>query len=268
MKLTILDLEKNRKGEKELPRQFSEEYRPDLIKRAVHALQSSARQPYGADPRAGMRHSSKLSKRRRKYRGCYGFGISRVNRKIHSRRGTRMYWVGAFSPQTVGGRRAHAPKAEKKWEQKINKNENRKAIRSAMTATLNKEIVIGRGHNIPADYPFILDSSVEKLNKTKEIKKVLLNFGFKDELLRSLIKKVRAGLGKIRGRKYKRKKGILIVASEECPLLKSAKNIAGVNAVSVKSLNAELLAPGAMPGRVTLWTDKAVDVISKEKLFV
>jgi ribosomal protein L4 len=87
MKLPIHDLQNNKKGDQELPKQFSEEYRPDLIRRAVLSLQSRSRQRYGTDPEAGQRHSSELSKRRRKYRGCYGFGISRVNRKIHSRLG-------------------------------------------------------------------------------------------------------------------------------------------------------------------------------------
>jgi large subunit ribosomal protein L4e len=267
MKLNILDSEKKISGEKTLPTQFSEEYRPDLIKRAVHALQSAARQAYGADPRAGMRHSSKLSKRRRKYRGCYGFGISRVNRKILSRRGTRMFWVGAFSPQTVGGRRSHAPKAEKILEKEINKKENRKAIRSAIAATINKEIVEARGHKVPEDYPFIITTNSEELTKTKEVESLFVSLGFKEELERSLVKKIRAGIGKMRGRRFKRKKGILVVVSGECPLLSSAKNISGVDVVPVKSLNAELLAPGTMAGRVTLWTEKAIEMLEKENLF-
>jgi large subunit ribosomal protein L4e len=268
MKLAILDSERNSKGDIELPAQFNEEFRPDLIKRAVHALQSSRRQRYGATPRAGMRHSSDLSKRRRKYRGCYGFGISRVNRKILSRRGTRMFWVGASSPQTRGGKRSHPAKAEKILEKQINKKENRKAIRSAMAATLSKDLVDKRGHFTPENYPFIIDSSLEQLSKTKEITQALLNLGFKEELERSLIKKVRAGMGKLRGRRYQRKKGPLVVVSDNCPLLKSAQNIAGVDVVSVKGVNVELLAPGASAGRVTLWTDKAIDVVSKDNLFM
>ena len=268
MKLAMLDLKKNKSGEKELPRQFSEEYRPDLIKRSVHALQSAARQAYGASPDAGMRHSSNLSKRRRKYRGCYGFGISRVNRKILSRRGTRMFWVGAFSPQTRGGRRSHPPKSEKIFEKKINKKENRKAIRSAMSAVLNKNIVQKRGHKIPPEYPFIVDSALEKISKTSDIKKSLIDLGFTDELQRSAIKKVRAGIGKLRGRKYQRKKGILIVVGEDCPLIKSARNIPGIDIVPASSLNAHLLAPGAMPGRATLWTENAINLIKEKKLFI
>ena len=267
MKLPILDLEKKKAGEKDLPSQFSEAYRPDLIKRAVEALQNSARQAYGADPKAGMRSSSRLSKRRKNYRGSYGFGISRVNRKILSRRGTRFFWVGAFSPQTVGGRRAHAPKAEKNWEKSLNKKENQKAIRSAIAATINKSLVESRGHRVPAEYPFIISAKFEALTKTKELENVLLALGFKDELERSLIKTIRAGLGKLRGRKYKKKKGILLVVGGDCPALKAAKNIPGIDIVQVNALNVELLAPGAHPGRVAVWTEKAIEVLGKENLF-
>ena len=58
-----------------LPTHFSEEIRPDLIKRAVLVIQANKRQQYGADPRAGMEYSASLSKRRRAYRGSYGRGI-------------------------------------------------------------------------------------------------------------------------------------------------------------------------------------------------
>lgn len=268
MKLAIVDTDNKTAGKKELPRQFSEEYRPDLIRRAVQALQSLARQAYGADPLAGLRHSSSVSKRRRDWRGSYGFGISRVNRKIHSRRGTRMNWVGTFSPQTVGGRRAHPPKAEKILAQKVNVKENRKAIRSAMAAVVRREIVEKRGHKIPKEYPFILDSSFETMDKTSTVEKTLLALGFEEELQRSAVKKVRAGIGKFRGRRYQRKKGLLIVVSEECAVIPAARNIPGVDIVPVHSLNAELLAPGAMAGRATLWTEKAIDVIAKQNLFV
>ncbi len=268
MKLPIIDNQNQKSGEKELPKQFNEEYRPDLIQRAVVVLQANKRQPYGANPEAGKRHSAELSRRRRKYRGSYGHGISRVTRKILSRRGTRFFWVGAVSPGTVGGRRAHPPKAEKIWDQKINKKENRKAIRSAISATLNKEIVSERGHKVPENYPFILNSEIEKLEKTKDIKGLLEKLNLKDELTRSAIKKVRAGKGKLRGRKYQRKKGILIVVSDSCPLLKSASNIPGIDVVKVNQLNAELLAPGCMPGRITLFTENAINVMENGKLFM
>jgi len=268
MKLPIYDTQKKNAGEKSMPAQFSESYRPDLIKRAVHAVQSLARQIYGASPEAGFRHSSKLSKRRRKYRGSYGFGISRVNRKILSRRGTRFSWVGAFSAQTRGGRRAHQPKAEKIFALKINKKENQKAIRSAIAASLNKEVVAERGHLIPAEYPFIISTSFESIEKTSEVQKALETLGFDDEMERSSQKKVRAGKGTMRGRRYKKKRSVLFVVSDICPLVKSAQNIPGVDIAVVSALNADLLAPGTKPGRVALWTEKAVDLVAEKNLFM
>ena len=251
-----------------MPVQFTEPVRPDLIKKAILALQANARQKYGAKPEAGKRHSAELSRRRRKYRGAYGHGISRVTRKILTRRGTRFYWVGAVMPGTRGGRRAHPPKAEKKWDQKINKKENRKAIRSALSATLNKKIVQERGHQIPENYPFIINSEIEKLNKTKEVRSVLEKLGFQAEMQRSLIKKIRAGIGKLRGRKYRKKKSLLIVVGEECSLSNSARNLPGIEIVTPNQLNAELLAPGKMMGRITLYTESAINKLTEDKLFM
>ena len=267
MELKILDLEGKEEGKIKLPDQFNEEVRPDLIKRAVLAVQSHNRHPYGAAPMAGKRSSAVLSRRRRDYRGSYGIGISRVPRKIMSRRGTRMNWVGAFAPGMVGGRRAHPPKAGRIWWQKINKKERRKAIRSAISATVIKEIV-EEIRKVPNNYPFIIDSRIEDLEKTKIVKEMLEKLGFKEELERASKKTIRAGKGKSRGRKYRKKKSLLIVVSKECKLMKGAQNLTGIDVVEVKNINAELLAPGCIAGRPTLWTNSAVEIMEKEKLFM
>ncbi len=267
MELPILSIEKKEKGKLKLPEQFQEEVREDIIKRAVLAIQSHRRNPYGASPEAGKRASVRISKRRRDYRGCYGYGISRVPRKILARRGRRMIWQAAFAPGTVKGRRAHPPKSEKIWWQKINKKERKKAIRSAISATINKELVERRGHKLPEDYPFIVDGKIEELDKTRKVKEALLNLGLKEELNRVNKRKVRAGKGKSRGRKYRKKKGPLIVVSKECKLLNSASNIPGIDVCEVRNVNAELLAPGCIPGRLTLWTKPAVEILEKERLF-
>lgn len=265
--IKVLDLENKEKGKIKLPNQFEEEIRPDLIKRAVLAVRSHKRQGYGASPEAGKRASAIVSRRRHNYRGAYGLGVSRVPRKIMSRRGMRMNWQGAFAPGTTGGRRAHPPKAEKVWWQKINKKERKKAIRSAIAATINKELIIKRGHKIEGDYPLIIDSSIEGIDKTKKAKEVLIKLGLRKELERCKKKKIRAGKGKIRGRKYRKKKGPLIVVSKECKLIKSAGNIPGIDIYEVKNINAEILAPGAVPGRLTLWSKGAIELMDKEKLF-
>lgn len=268
MKATVFGMDGEKKAEKELPRQFREKVREDIIQRAVLALQSKRRQPYGADPRAGKKVSAELSRRRRKYRGSYGHGISRVPRKILWRRGTHFMWVGALAPGTVGGRRAHPPKASKKHKEDINKKENRKAIRSAISATLDAKYLAFRGHRIPKAYPIVLEDSIEAVDKTRKIKELLSKLDLSDELKRCSFRRLRAGIGKLRGRRYKSRKGPLIVVSKPCKLSKAAKNIPGIDIVNVRSLNAERLAPGGFPGRLTLWSSSALEALEKERLFM
>ncbi|MCH8003487.1 MAG: 50S ribosomal protein L4 [Nanoarchaeota archaeon] len=266
MKLDILDISRNKVGEVDLPVQFDEDVREDLVRRSFLVLRSNKRKPYGAMPEAGKRASVKISKRRRKYRGMYGFGIARTPRKILSRRGTRMYWVGAFSPNTVGGRRAHPPKSEKILRKKINKKERKKAIRICIAASVNSDLVKKKGHIIPENYPFILDKKFEDLSKTKELIEVLKAFELKKELDRVSKRNIRAGKGKSRGRRYKTKNGPLIVVSKESGIVKAADNIPGIDVVNVKNLNVEVLGNG-VPGRLTLWTASSLEVLEKEKLF-
>lgn len=267
MELKIFSKENKEVGKKKLPKQFNEPSRLDIIKRAVEAILGNKRQRYGASPLAGKRHSVYVSKRRRKFRGVYGHGRTRTPKKVLSQNGTMFNWVGAFAPNTRGGHRAFPPRSEKVWACKINKNENRKAIRSALSSALNKELIVKRGHKIPENYPFLIAKDFEEINKTKDLKNSLLALGFKEELARACKKSIRAGKGKHRGRPYKKAKGPLVVVSGKCNLLNSAKNIAGIDIIDIKNINAELLAPGCVPGRLTLFTDKAVDVLEKEGLF-
>jgi len=141
------------------------------------------------------------------------------------------------------------------------------ALRSAIAACVHVDIVNKKGV-VPKDYPFIVTKKFEGVDKTKLVYEALDKIGLSKELLRAKAKKVRAGVGKSRNRKYKRKKGPLIIVSKECGLSKAAGNIEGVDVALVKSLNAELLAPGAEPGRITLWTESAIDVLDKERLFI
>lgn len=262
MKIKIKSLKGTAKKDIELPKQFNEPIRPDLIRRVFLAFQSHNFQPYGAFPEAGTRASAYLSKRRHSYKSTYGIGWSRTPRKIVSRRGTRINYVGAFAPQTVGGRRAHPPKAEKIIDHKINDKERRKGIRSALAATLDREILMGKNYATPEDYPFVIEDSFESMKKTKELAEAF-------ELLKievSLEKKIRAGKGKLRGRKYTKKKGPLLVVGESSSLLKAAKNL-NVEVVKVEDMNINLLAPGGEPGRIVLFTEKAVEKMKNENLF-
>jgi large subunit ribosomal protein L4e len=267
MQLKIINASKTEMGKMELPMQFREDVRPDIIKRAFLSAKGNARQPYGSDPKSGFHTSTRISRRRRDYKGSYGKGISRVPRKTMSRSGSQFNWVGAFSPGTVGGRIAHGPKVEKDWTLKLNKKERKKAIRSALASTMYKELVKVRGHRVPDIYPFIVGEDIEKVARTKDIKLMLEKLGFGDELSRISERKYRAGKGKSRGRRYRSKTGLLIVVSRPCALMHAAANI-NIDVVEVNSLGVPALAPGAVPGRMTLFTDSALKRMEKEKLFM
>jgi len=67
----------------------------------------------------------------------------------------------------------------------------------------------------------------------------------------------------MRGRRYVKKKSVLLVVSKDNGVIKAAKNLPGVDAVLVKDLNVELLAPGCHPGRLTVWTKSAVEYLGE-----
>jgi large subunit ribosomal protein L4e len=242
MKAQVRALDGNVTRGIDLPAVFGEEYRPDLIKKAVLALQSTRYQPHGTDPFAGMRTSAES--------WGSGRGVAQVPRLKNGSRVARI-------PQAVGGRAAHPPKVEKILVKRINKQEKRKALRSAIAATCDPELVAARGHLVDGEIPLVLEDAFETITTTAEIIAVLKAINvFADVERAKNSKKVRAGRGKMRGRRYKQRKSVLIVTGETP--LRAARNLAGVDAVSVGQLNTELLAPGTHAGRLTIWTEGAL----------
>jgi large subunit ribosomal protein L4e len=245
----------------DLPPQFDTPYRPDVIKRAVLAVQSRRRQPHGVDELAGKRNTAQSWQT--------GHGRSRMPRVKGS--GTSAANKAGFAPGTVGGRVAHPPEARKVLVERINKNENRLAIRSAIAASSNPEFVKARGHrvdNVP-HIPLIVSSRLESIDTTKEVHDTLVALGLGDDLERaSNGRAVRPGKGKMRGRKMKTPKSLLIVVGEDNGISKAARNLPGVDIAEVHGLNAELLAPGTHAGRLVVWTTTAIARLEKENLFI
>jgi large subunit ribosomal protein L4e len=189
-----------------------------------------------------------------------GLGIARIPRL--KERGQR----GAFAPGTVGGRSAHPPEAKKKIKKKIPKKENRLALRSAIAATGSKEIVASRGHIIDEvpDFPLVTVDEIQDLKKTKDVEDTLMNLGVWPDIFRSKeSRKIRAGKGKMRGRKMKQAIGPLLVITKNNGVAEAARNLPGLEIVSVENLNAEVLAPGTHPGRLTVWTNSAFENLDK-----
>ena len=253
-------------GKIKLPKIFSVKVRENLIWRAVLSILSKKRQPYGADVLAGKRTAAHYHGRRRTRYSMMNIGRARMPR-LHGNTPPFLNLVARFVPQARKGRRAHPPKVEKIWEEKINKKERRLAIASAIAATAIREYVAKRGHKIEnlKHLPIVVDDKIQKIKKTKELREFLKKIGLGEELKRIKRKKVRAGKGKMRGRRYKKKIGPLIVITEDKGISRAAKNLPGVDVVRVENLNAYLLAPGAHPGRLTIWTKSAIEKLKEMK---
>jgi len=243
----IFNLTGKNVGKIELPTIFATPLRPDIIKRAVLSIQSNRIQPQGRDPMAGKKTTAES-------RGTGG-GTARIPRmKTPSAK-------AAFAPGTVKGRAGHPPTSEKIIVKRIPKKEKRLALLSAIAATASKELVTSRGHSIidVPEIPLIVTDDLQELKKTKEVEETLIRLGILSDIYRVReSRKIRAGKGKLRGRRIKQAVGPLMVVAENKGIMKAAENIPGINVVTVNALNTELLAPGTHPGRLTVWTNGAI----------
>ncbi len=256
----LYDLSGKAVSEVKLPDLFSYDYRPDVIKRAVLAAQANRRQRYGVDPLAGLRSSAHYHGKRKYRYSMMNKEMARISR-IHGKVGY-LAMRARIVTQAVKGRKAHPPKAEKIWSQKINKKENMLAIKSAMAAAASLELVKARGHMVE-EAPMIFVNEFENIAKAKQVQEIFEKL-FPSELERCAEKKIRAGKGKTRGRPYKKKKGPLVIVSKDCSVLKAARNLPGVDAVAVRDLSAEILAPGSQAGRFTVITKAALEELQKK----
>ena len=246
MQATIRDLDGSEADTLELPAVFETTFRPDLIKRAVLTAQANRKQAYGADEFAGLRTPAE----------SMGSGRGMAHVPQENGRARRV-------PQAVGGRKAHPPKAEKDQGQKVNDKERKFAVRSAIAATTDADAVAERGHAFDddLDLPLVVSDEFEELNKTKEAVEAFEALGIHTDVERADEgRHIRAGQGKVRGRKYKQPKSVLVVTSEEPS--RAARNLAGVDVVTADEVNAEDLAPGTHAGRLTVWTESAVEGVA------
>ncbi|MCD6324673.1 50S ribosomal protein L4 [Candidatus Bathyarchaeota archaeon] len=248
---SVFNLEGKKVGRIKLPSVFNTSLRPDVIKKAVVAIQTHRIQPQGRDVMAGKRTTAES--------WGVGHGIARIPRLKESRR-------AALAPGTVGGRQAHPPVVEKKIRKKIPKKERHLALFSAIAATGSKEIVAERGHIIDEvpELPLVVTDDLQNLKRTQEVKDVFISLGVWPDIYRVKESiKIRAGRGKMRGRRKKVGVGPLIVISENGGIIEASRNLPGVDVAYVKDLNPELLAPGTHPGRLTVWTRSSIEELRR-----
>jgi large subunit ribosomal protein L4e len=260
MKAKILDIHGKEKGEIELPKCFSVGIREDIVAKVLEAKKS--RQPYSPSPVAGKQHSAKgkLKHLRHVWKSQYGRGISRVPRKILSRRGGQFIWQAAEAPQARGGMRAHPPKVLSMVNsRRINKKEMELALASALSATANKKQVAEKYSTLREikNLPLVVEPQILSL-KAKELLSGLKNI--LGEMFNVGIKKkgIRAGKGRKRGRKYKSSAGLLLVVGENEKLKTSAFEVK-----RARNLSTTDLAKGGL-GRITIYTEKAIKELGEK----
>jgi large subunit ribosomal protein L4e len=241
--VNIYGIDGNVKGKASLPAAFAEPYRPDLVRKAVAVLRANRRQPYGSNPDAGKRAVTTATRP--------GQGRSRVQRGV----GTN---IAGFSPNNVGGRRAHPPRAAKVLTEKINKKEKALALRVALSASADPARVKARGHRFKdgLSLPVIVEDRVTDVAKTSDLLEILNKIGVAADVDRADHgTHQRAGKGKLRGRRMRVPRSILLVAPHGSKVHLAAQNLPGVDIASPEQLNPEVVAPGGDMGRLLVITE-------------
>ena len=263
MKADIFNSEGKKTRQMELPKAFSEKIREDIVAKVLEG--KKIKQPYAPTPLAGHQHSAAgiLSHRRHVWKSDRGKGLSRLPRKIMSQRGSQFNWVGASAPHARGGHRAHPPKILHMLNRmKVNKKEMNIALVSALSATANKKKVAGKYTSIEEkdirELPFIVESKFLGL-KTKELLNAMKNI-LGEKLFEVSVKKksVRAGIGKMRGRKYKQNAGLIIVTGK-----KEKLNASVFDSANASNLGITDLARGGL-GRLVVYTEEAIKEIGEK----
>ncbi|MBI3115923.1 MAG: 50S ribosomal protein L4 [Thaumarchaeota archaeon] len=259
MKAKVIGVKGDSGKEIELPELFSALPREDLVARAFWVLSSHGRQPYGRDPMAGMKTSAET------YNPPTGRGVARVPRV---KGGGQRSGQAAGIASVVKGRLPHPPKAEKVIYRKINKKERHLALANAIAFTKNHEAVVKRGHRVGRlELPLVVSDEVETIPRTSELRSFLAKVGLEEELTR-LYRGIKRASGKPRqrGRAYRTRVGPLIVIANDRGVGKAVSTIPGAEVVPAESLSVLQLAPGGVPGRLTLWTESAIEIVrSMEK---
>ncbi len=249
-----------------MPQVFSEEFRPDLVRRALLSEQSKRFQPQGHSLTAGFQTTAV-------YVGKYSAAYRRGRHMGQAIRPRQKLGGGAMGdvrriPSAVKGHRAHPHKIETILREDINNKEYSKAIRSAIGGCSNAGLITQNHEFGGKSLPLVVDDKLESVSKAKELMSIISALGMSKDLEKSHKPKLRSGL-KRSGKSRHFRNSILIVSKSAGNILKAGRNIPGVTVCSVDELTVSKLAPGALP-RLSIWTEGALSAVeaavSPEKL--
>jgi len=174
--------------------------------------------------------------------------------------GTHRSGQGAFGNMCRGGRMFAPTKTWRNWHRRININQRRFAICSAIAATGIPAIVMSKGHRIEeiSEVPLVVSDKVEEYKKTKEAVGLLKRLKAWNDIKKVYnSKRFRAGKGKMRNRRRIMKRGPLVIYGQDNGISRAFRNIPGITLINVSRLNLLKMAPGGHVGRFCIWTESA-----------
>jgi len=233
-----------------MPAVLTSPLRPDLVRYIHTAVSKNRRQAYAVTPRAGYETAAE----------SWGTGraVARIPRAPGG--GTHRAGQAAFGNQARGGGMFCPTKIWRRWHRRVNVTQKRHAVATCLAASTLPPLVMARGHRIGAisELPLVVSNGAESIQKTKQAVELLNSIGCTEELQRIVeSKKVRAGKGKMRNRRYTMRKGPLVIYDEDNGIVRAFRNIPGVETMCVTRMNLLKLAPGGNFGRFVIWTEGA-----------
>jgi len=233
-----------------LPAIFKAPIRPDVVNEVHQLMRRNNRQAYAVSEKAGHQTSAE------------SWGTGRAVARIPRVRGggTHRSGQGAFGNMCRGGRMFAPTKPWRRWHRKVNVNQRRYALVSAIAASGVPALVQAKGHIIDgvAEFPLVVSDEAQKLSKTKQAVSLLRRLrAWSDVQKVYKSQRFRAGRGKMRNRRRIQRRGPLVIYNKDEGLRRAFRNIPGVETLAVDKLNLLKLAPGGHVGRFVIWTESA-----------
>lgn len=234
-----------------LPAVFKAPIRPDIVNFVHVNMSKNARQPYAVNVDAGHQTSAE------------SWGTGRAVARIPRVRGggTHRSGQGAFGNMCRGGRMFAPTKTWRNWHRRINVNQKRYALVSALAASAVPALVMSKGHLIQetTEVPLVVTDKIQEYDKTKQAVILLRRLKIWNDIQKVYkSQRNRAGVGKMRNRRRVQRRGPLVIYDKDQGLTKAFRNIPGVDTISVHRLNLLKLAPGGHVGRFCVWTESAI----------
>ncbi|MFP3172098.1 MAG: 50S ribosomal protein L4 [Acidilobus sp.] len=246
------DVEGKEAGEVQLPDVFRVPIRRDLIHRVFMSEFTASLQPKGRDPMAGKRTTAVSL-------GIH-HGLARVPRVKGSTR-------ARLAPFVRGGRRAFPLTVKENIREDVNRKERLMGTMSALAATAVPEMVRDRGHVFEAKAtPVVIDSAVlEAVKRASDARELLKKVGVYSDVERAAEgTRVRAGKGKMRGRRYVTPVSVLFIVDDvDSPFARAVRSFPGVDVVEPQLVSVLELAPGGEPGRLTVITSNSLEALAQ-----